>query len=370
MATIAKRRWNTNGEKRECWEIRYYFHGKQRRKAGFRTRKEAEEAAKNLTNSYSISIKVGELIDRYIENRLAFKKCKESSAKLYQTYKNVNLQIILNVQAKKLSAYEIGSLIKLWKARKQSEKYMNDVIKFLRSVYNFAIKNKWLSENPASDVDTFSRVKKIVKFLDEEDIAQFMNAIEFYPLKQRTWLYTAINTGMRISELVALEWSDIDFKNNKINIDKQFYRGKLSDPKTLKSTRKIYVPPSAMKLLAKLKQESKVMSKIVFCSSTGGYISKDKFIANYFKKAMVAIDKPEYNFHCLRHTYASRLLSHNVPLKFVQEQLGHSTPVTTMATYSHVMSSVSEQAMDLLEKLECEQNMSKRITQKSKKPLL
>ena len=74
-------------------------------------------------------------------------------------------------------------------------------------------------------------------------------------------------------------------------------------------------------------------------------------------------------FHCLRHIYASRLLSNNVPLKFVQEQLGHSTPVTTMTTYSHVMSCVGEQAMDLLEKLECEQNMSKMIAQKSKKPL-
>ena len=61
---------------------------------------------------------------------------------------------------------------------------------------------------------------------------------------------------------------------------------------------------------------------------------------------------------------------YNVSLKFVQEQLGHSTLVTTMTTYSHVMSSVSEQAMDLLERLECEQNMSKSITQKSKKPLL
>ncbi len=54
---------------------------------------------------------------------------------------------------------------------------------------------------------------------------------------------------------------------------------------------------------------------------------------------------------------------YNVSLKFDQEQLGHSTPVTTMTTYSHVMSSVSEQAMDLLEKLECEQNMSKMIAQ-------
>lgn len=52
---------------------------------------------------------------------------------------------------------------------------------------------------------------------------------------------------------------------------------------------------------------------------------------------------------------------YNVSLKFVQEQLGHSTPVTTMTTYSHVMSSVSEQAMDLLEKLEYEQKYNSEI---------
>lgn len=66
----------------------------------------------------------------------------------------------------------------------------------------------------------------------------------------------------------------------------------------------------------------------------------------------------DYNFHCLRHTYATYLLSNGVPLKFVQEQLGHSTPQTTLNVYNHVMPNVNFEAMNLLKNLQYEQNMS------------
>lgn len=70
------------------------------------------------------------------------------------------------------------------------------------------------------------------------------------------------------------------------------------------------------------------------------------------------MDKENFSFHSLRHTYATYLLSHNIPIKFVQEQLGHSTPMTTLNIYNHVMSNVNVKAMDMLKLIECEQNMS------------
>ena len=162
---------------------------------------------------------------------------------------------------------------------------------------------------------------------------------------------------MRISELLALEWSDIDIKKCTITVNKQYYKGSLSTTKTYKSTRKISVPDFIIQKLQELKQSQKVSSKIVFCGDTGHYINQGKFVAHWFKKAMDAMGL-DYNFHCLRHTYATYLLSNGVPLKFVQEQLGHSTPQTTLNVYNHVMPNVNSEAMNLLKNLQIEHKLN------------
>lgn len=301
---------------------------------------------------------VKDLISNYIEERLLYGKCKESTANLYRLYLNTNLVDIQNVKAKSIKTQNLNMLVSKWKSTNMTNKSINNILKFLRSVYNFGIKNKWLSENPLSYIENLPKVPTKIKFLDENDMNKFLEAIKEFPIIQYTALYTALYTGMRISELLALEWSDIDFKNSTIMVNKQFYKNKLSIPKTYKSTRIIRVPSNVTTLLAKLKKESKIMSKIIFCGKTGSYINQNKFVRNYFKKAVKAIGKPDYNFHCLRHTYATFMLSHNKSIKFVQEQLGHSTPITTMNTYTHSTQSDYEQAMSLLENFDCEQSMS------------
>lgn len=359
MAGIRKKFWTTSkGEKKYCYEITYYLNGKQVRKSGFKTQQEAQMALPSVTKSYSSNITVKDLVNNYIEERLLYGKCKESTAKLYRTYLNTNLTDIQNVKAKRIKAQNLNMLVSKWKSTNMTNKSINNILKFLRSVYNFGIKNKWISENPLSYIENLPKIPTKIKFLEENKMYEFLEVIKEFPLMQYTALYTAIYTGMRISELLALEWSDIDFKNNTISVNKQFYKNKLSTPKTYKSTRIIHIPSNVTTTLAKLKKESKVMSKIIFCGKTGSYINQNKFVRNYFKKAAKAIGKADYNFHCLRHTYATFMLSHNKTIKLVQEQLGHSTPITTMNTYTHTTQSDYEQAMNLLENFEREQSMS------------
>ena len=178
----------------------------------------------------------------------------------------------------------------------------------------------------------------------------------------------ALYSGVRIGELLALEWSDIDFKNNQIHISKQVLNKKVTTPKTINSNRFIHIPDNVINLLRRLKSESVILSKIVFCSDTGGYIKRNEFIEHWFKKAMKHLGHPDYTFHCLRHTYATYLLSNNIPVKYVQEQLGHTSVQTTLNVYTHVLKSTNQQAINLLKNLSCEQNVSITDIQKLKKP--
>ena len=153
---------------------------------------------------------------------------------------------------------------------------------------------------------------------------------------------------MRIGELLALEWSDIDFCNKKISINKQVMNNTVTSPKTNSSCRIIDIPDSVVDILLELKKESKVLGKVVFCGNTHKYMKRNSFIKNWFKKVMKSLNHEDFSFHSLRHTYATFLLSRGVPIKYVQEQLGHSNAEILLRVYSHVLPSASIMAMEVL----------------------
>lgn len=358
MAGIRKRVWNTDKGTKFCYEITYYINGKLCRKSGFKTKLEAQAAMPEITKSYSSNMTFKQLANYYINEHCEI-HCKQTSINLYRGYLNNNLSKILQQKAKSIKKRDIDLLIIEWKQKELKNKTINDILGFVRSVFNYGLKNKWVSETPLNNVEKLPKEQKNVKFLNEDEIKIFVNFISGFKLTQYAALLTALYSGMRISELLAIEWQDIDFVNKTVNVNKQYYKGQLSPPKTYKSTRLIYLPDFVIRVLKKLKTNPVCLSKIVFCGKTGSYINQNKFVKNYFKKAMKILGKEHYNFHCLRHTYATYLLSNGIPLKFVQEQLGHSTAQTTLNVYSHVMPNIKNEAMGLFEKIEYEQNMSK-----------
>lgn len=357
MAGIRKRIWTNKSGKHTCYEITCVINGQQVRKSGYATKLDAQMDLEKVTKEVSTNIKLKELCNLYINEHCQL-RCKESTMKLYKTYVNNDLKDLLYKKAKDISKRDIDLLVLDLKRNNFTNKTINDIIGFLRSVFNFGISNKWIYNNPAKQIKKLPKETREIYYLNSDEIQQFLNVIKQFPLRRYVPLLLALYSGMRISELLALEWSDIDFKNNTISVSRQFYKGSLSTTKTYKSTRKISVPELVIQKLYELKSEQKLLSKIIFCSDTGGYISQDKFVTLWFKKAMKLIGKPDYNFHCLRHTYATFLLSNSVPIKFVQEQLGHSTAQTTLNVYGHVMPNVNFEAMNLLKNLQIEHKLN------------
>lgn len=160
-------------------------------------------------------------------------------------------------------------------------------------------------------------------------------------------------TGLRIGELLALEWSDVDFKTGIIAVSKNCFDGKdeegkycriIDTPKTITSKREI---PIAKQLVPLLKNIKKI-SKSQFIVSNG---EKEISIRSYQKSFELLLKKiklPPRGFHSLRHTFATRALECGMDVKTLSEILGHKNPNVTLNRYAHSLLSHKKEMMNKL----------------------
>ncbi len=278
------------------------------------------------------------------------------------------MQQLHDKKARDIRKSDIDKIVITLKEADMANKTINCILMFVSSVFNFGIKNKLFSNNPTKDVEKLPQIKNKVQYLNEDEIDTFTEYIKTFPITKQAALLTAIKTGMRIGELLALEWSDIDFSYKKISINKQVMNNVVTSTKTYSSCRIIDVPDIVIDVLTSLKNESKVLSKVVFSGNTHKYMKREPFIKNWFKKVMKYLGHEEFTFHSLRHTYTTYLLSKGVPIKYLQQQLGHSNAETLLKVYSHVLPSASVMAMEILNNSKNEQNMSIAKNAQEKKP--
>ncbi len=176
----------------------------------------------------------------------------------------------------------------------------------------------------------------------------------------------AIITGMRRGELVALRWADIHFSERYLQVRRSArqaglgYGLQVGEPKTASSRRKIVLSPFLVEVLQQHRAGQKEIRQaagdtweendLVFCNKRGGYINLESMRTS-FKRVLEDMGLPTMRFHDLRHSAATLLLVMGVHVKVVQELLGHSNILITLNTYSHVLPSIHEKAMDALSSL-------------------
>ncbi len=190
------------------------------------------------------------------------------------------------------------------------------------------------------------------------------------PLQFKVLFHLAIFGGFRRGELVALTWSDIDFQNRTITINKASARTKdgiiTKAPKTFSSNRTVTLPAGTMSLMRKHKTEQQR-----YRLSLGTYWKGDDYLFiqddgrqmdistpnKVFKKVIRIYNEthegklPEITLHGLRHTSATLLISQNVDVKTVSSRLGHSETSTTMDIYAHALQKQDELAAESLSEL-------------------
>ena len=165
-------------------------------------------------------------------------------------------------------------------------------------------------------------------------------------------LYTAVKTGLRRGELIALMWENIDFERNTILVKYSEDRGVLTNPKTQYSIRYVDMVDSVKQILLEQKMRFGSTSKFVFPNSDGNMYIGNNVAKRLFIPVMKACNIGHFRFHDLRHTYATQLIENKCNPRYVQEQLGHSSSSITLGIYTHSQDESREYAKTIIENLD------------------
>ena len=220
-----------------------------------------------------------------------------------------------------------------------------------------AVRIRYLPYNPASGCVLQKSAKAEIRPLEGEEITQFMQAIKGNP--SEPVFYIALNTGMRLSEILGLRWSRIDWKKQTIKVDAQLLvkRGKgtergLDLPKNGKA-RTFKVAPAVMDVLKAVRQqqlERKLKAgpvwnnplDLVFTDEAGNSIPHAT-VEHRFTRIMQSLGL-EHRFHDLRHTFACESIACGISPKTLSETLGHHSVAFTLDTYAHVLDAMQDEA--------------------------
>jgi len=224
---------------------------------------------------------------------------------------------------------------------------------------------KWglLNHNVADGVDVPRVHHNEMQTWDEYETNRFLEAAKSTPYY--ALFYTALFTGMRRSELLALRWQDLDFIFSQISVSRSLHHLKdgsyvFLQPKSAKSRRTIALSPSAIITLEEHKEKQEAIRNalgitlkeddLVFSTPEGKPLRPNTVTRAWSMLATRAGIKT-IRLHDARHTHASLMLKQGVHPKVVQERLGHSTIAMTLDTYSHVTPGLQQAAAESFDRL-------------------
>lgn len=217
-----------------------------------------------------------------------------------------------------------------------TRKTINNHISCLRKCLKSA--HDWELLETVPKVKVFKTPPREFDFLTEEESIILLNHADgmWYEM-----ILLALRTGMRLGELIALDWSAIDFNVNTLVVRRSMVRNIIGSPKNNKE-RFIPLTSDVASILIKRKKES----GYVF-TYRGTFLKKD-YCRTTISKICEKAGLRRIGWHKLRHSFASHLVQRNAPLKAIQELMGHADIQTTMG-YSHLAPSTLRSAIDLLD---------------------
>jgi integrase/recombinase XerC len=239
-------------------------------------------------------------------------------------------QLLLSAQTDAVRAY-LASL----NEKQYSKATTARKLATLRSFYKFLIKRNQLDSNPVTAVRTPKQEKKLPRFLEYEEIKKLLETPpmdNWLGARDRAILETLYSTGMRVSELVALNMNDIDFLGEVVHI-----RGKGKKERIAPiSSSALQVVQHYMELRNKRAQgNSNFDSKVLFVNKHGQRLSARSVRRKMDKYLKMSGLDSSISPHTLRHSFATHMLNNGADLRSVQELLGHQSLSTTQV-YTHL----------------------------------
>ena len=240
--------------------------------------------------------------------------------------------------------------------------------RLLRAMLHRAVYWQILVNNPAERVQPPKTMKPKRKYYDDDQSKLLLsNLMELgeNQIKYKVAIILTIFTGFRLGELMGLEWSDINFNDGIISVNRssQYLSDKgvfTKTPKTESSIREVAIPEFVISLLEEYKlwyEEQKSLYGDLWTNSNRLFVQADgkpmhpSTISKWFVKYVGQIGLPVINFHGLRHTNASLLVAQNIDIAVISARLGHAQISTTLDFYVHPLLSHNRKAGYALENL-------------------
>lgn len=234
--------------------------------------------------------------------------------------------------------------------------------RLISSILEKAVKWQIIFSNPCDRTEIPKVERKEARYLDEKQAAELLACLDSEPLQYRAMITLLLYSGMRRGELCGLEWTDVDFDNCIIDINKSslYLTGKgvfTDETKNFTSKRVIKLPLAVMDLLHIHKAAQGVErfrhgdawqeSGKLFTQCNGKPIHPDS-VTSWFHDFIERNNLPDACLHSLRHTNATLLIASGTDLRTVSKRLGHAQLSTTGNIYTHAIQTADERAADTL----------------------
>ena len=247
--------------------------------------------------------------------------------------------------------------------KKLSEKTIRLHHGLISTILSTAVNWNLINSNPAERVKFSKMPKYKPDYYDEQQVAALLSALADEPIRYKTMIYLTIDTGMRTGEITGLKWSDVDFDNGTVTVNRQrrYVKGQgvyVCEPKTDNGFRTITLSTTAESMLRQYKNRQiedffKLgigwnADRYVFLHEDGTPLYPHRPYT-WFTEFLKRHNLPKITYHQLRHTNASLLISAGVDVVTLSGRLGHGDKNITLNTYSHVIKSKEAQAANRME---------------------
>lgn len=226
-----------------------------------------------------------------------------------------------------------------------SQNTIKSILIVLKMVQKFGVKQGFLEYGEWDIKFPTSREGHQLEVLSIEAHKRMMNFILGHFTFRSLGVYLSLTTGLRIGEVCALKWDDIDTDTGVISVRKTLERIYIVDDKEKKHTKLIIDTPKTKNsireipmtedLIQIMKQLKKVVNGQYYVLTNTNKPTEPRTYRNYYKKLLDELEMPRLKFHGLRHSFATRCIESNCDYKTVSVLLGHANISTTLNLYVH-----------------------------------
>jgi integrase len=285
---------------------------------------------------------------------LSAKKAEVKPSTYVEYEQTINKHLLPFFQDSKLvdiGPSTIQELIFVLESKGTSPATIGKILRYTRVILRKAVNLELIDRDPCRTIKAPRIEKKEVRFLTPEEVSKLIESAQG---DLRPLLAVACYTGLRMGEILALQWSDIDFKANAIRVIRSWKEEQgFTAPKTATSRRMVPLIKPLKRLLLEYhaSREEPGEDRLVFPNSEGKPRDRHRLSNIHFKNALKAAELPAIRFHDLRHTFASMMIESGCDTKTLQTIMGHSSVKVTLDVYSHLYRSSYDRAAKNLETL-------------------